>query len=157
MAEVQFEEDLDKVTGGELRKRYEDTLKTLRERDSEVALLRADKVIRDNGYTLADPQALVGVEASELEEKARELHEAKWSDQTSLIRRHFESQGMSGEVLEDAVRKFVDGGETTAGTTYTGFAPVIPEGVPVGTVQADVHGYDALLLGVQQAEKKARR
>ena len=131
--------DLETADGGTLRKKLEEALSTNRSLEQEVVTSRAEKAIREHGYSLVKPEDLEGVSVDEVEAKAKQIHEEKLNRRTETVREILSDKGLEGEQLDSAVEKFLAG------------EPVAPQ----GTTSDEPDFADLLLMGGERPATKS--
>ena len=99
--------DLDKASGGILRKKLEEALAENESLAKQVVTSRADTAIREHGYGLVKPEDLVGVAPNQVEAKAKELQEQRTEARADMVRGVFEERGFEGDELDEAVLDFL--------------------------------------------------
>lgn len=97
-----YDDDDDSATesGGQLRKKLEDALKSNSALTSQLAGFQAEKLVAEKGFTLVKPEDLKGVELDKLEERATALQAERTELQANLLRDAFKRQGYEGESLD---------------------------------------------------------
>ncbi len=106
--------DLDKASGGVLRSKLEEALQKNEKLEKQVVTSRATAAIGEHGYSLVEPEDLVGVPPDKVEAKAKELQEQRLEARTEMVRSVLEEQGLEGDELDEAVIGFLgDPQETT--------------------------------------------
>lgn len=106
-----FTDDDSQETGGSLRTKLEAALAESKTLKDELGAMKAEKLIRDKGFSLVEADDLKGVDADKLEAKAAEVQAQKAEAQRVLIRdvlgrRH----GVEGDELERLVDEYVGEG-----------------------------------------------
>lgn len=101
-------DQLEREEGGRgLRSKLEQTLAELGKTNKELATYQAKEVVREKGYHLVEPSDLAGVSPSQIEAKAKELHEQRLGQQRKLAADLLARQGLEGDELEEAVTRMV--------------------------------------------------
>jgi hypothetical protein len=103
----EYESEDTHESGGSLRAKLEQSLKSGAELAAEVAKYRAKDLISDKGLHYVTPEDLAGVGLNELEAKALELEGKKKEQQEAAIRSAFKNKGLDGDELDRAVQELL--------------------------------------------------
>jgi hypothetical protein len=103
----EFDSEETNESGGSLRAKLEQSLKSGAELAAEVAKYRAKDLISDKGLQYVTPEDLAGVGLNELETKALELEGVKKGQQEAAVRQAFKNKGLTGDELDRAVQELL--------------------------------------------------
>lgn len=134
-------EDLDGLSGSQLRTKLEEALSLNRSLAEQVRSMTIEKVTSQ--YDLVKPEDLAGVPAEELETKAKEFHERNRALQEELLTKALTEAG-----IDPASLKKDEGAQPKEPTATQRIGSVMAGGMVVPKTPPDVHGYDAIRAGI---------
>lgn len=102
-------------SGGSLRAKLETTLAENRALAGQLAELKAKELISEKGLKHVQPGDLVGVNLTELEEKALELEAQKAAADAEALRRVLAARGLDAGEVDKVVNELISG-ESAADT-----------------------------------------
>lgn len=151
---VNFDADLDEIEAREggkgLRKWAETVQAETRQTMSELATLKADKVIQEHGYSLVTAEDLAGTSLSELEAKAEAVEAEKLEAQKVLAKDMFARKGLEGEELDVAVEDFLKPAPTDTEARERVAEAARAGGIPTPLVDVTkLHGVEAIRHGLK--------
>ncbi len=91
----------------QLRQKLESTLKENKQLTSQLSTLKANELITEHGYGLVKPEDLVGVNLSDMADKAEALQGERRALQAELAKDVFAKRGFEGSELDAAVSDFL--------------------------------------------------
>ena len=152
---IDFDADLDEIEAREggtgLRKWAEAVQKETRSTMSELATLKAAKVIQEHGYHLITAEDLTGVPVADLEAKAEALEGEKLESQRELARDMLTRKGLTGDELDRAVDEFLVPAADDAKARERAAQAARTGGVPTPLVNpTELHGVDAIRHGLSK-------
>ena len=155
-------EDLDDapLTGGQLRQKLEDALKSNRELAAKVHTYTVKDTLAAGGFQLVRPEDLNGVPLERVEERAKEIETTRQTEQQELLRKALVSRGFDEatieQIVEDGALPAADPGTASIGR-IRGLAN-IGEGTPAkDPALANLAGRDLMRHHFETQERKAVR
>lgn len=146
-------------TGGSLREKLEAALAQNAQLATEVASVRAEKLIAAKEFQFVTPEDLKGVKLDELEARATALEAAGAKTAEAALRRLFEKQGLDGDSLDAAVKDAIgpktDEADAAAAARVRAAANVA--GTTPTTVSAQNLTAEQKIAAGIAAERKGRR
>ncbi len=94
-------------SGSSLRRKLEETLNENRALATELSGLKAKELIAEQGLGLVKPDDLVGVDLSEMADRASQLQQERATQQADLARDMLARRGLEGDELDQAVTDFL--------------------------------------------------
>lgn len=141
-------DEIEKTQGGRgLRQKLEAVLAENRSAMSELTTLKAEKVIRDSGFSTVRVEDLAGVPLDQLDEKAAALHEERQAAKRQVAEELLAAQGLSETEVKERVEQLLGGasGPDSQDDALGRLKQISQIGAPAPAVSADrLHGVDAM-------------